>query len=573
MDVGGTAALLDVTSATDLGSTRLLLGSTAHARGARLGVFLRNVDGGEIIQPVSWQQVPTNASDFDGVILEVRADMSAGTVDFLTNGYSSPEGAEAFSTAQVGPDTAPLGVFIGARSNGASDQFNGRVGALAVFNGEVQDDDRAAIYTHLASLWSISDVGPKTVYDPAGPLPAITFPWCGPSAIELAAGDFCIGGVTRGGSTMVAQYNPISDTWQHTMLFELLQVDDHVAPAFVQLSDGHVVAAYATHGGGQDEIYVQKTTTPGDLSTFGAATDIMSAITPFGANRVESSYAQLSVTTDGTVHLFTRIGDLDTPGGFSGTKEEYWCHSMSADGGVTWGTAHPIIGPMRPYTISRAFGNRVYFAFNDTHPAATSNGALGAENSVYLGYIEGGNVYNHDGTLVGAETAGPYDPKSDFTRVYDGTAPNARSWVYDMQVDGSGNVAIVFVTYPSAPSDYTVQTYNRAHWNGTTWTISAIATDGYLGLASQPTYAGGAGIDPADLDTVYLSRRVGGKMQIYRYVTTDGGTTWTTSLMATDAARDAIRPIVAGSKLTFSDTRYGSSYYDFGPCVLGVTPK
>jgi hypothetical protein len=118
-------------------------------------------------------------------------------------------------------------------------------------------------------------------------------------------------------------------------------------------------------------------------------------------------------------------------------------------------------------------------------------------------------------------------------------------------------------------------------WHDTLLTDAgpAITTGG-----REPSYSGGVSLDHSDPTTAYLSRRVGDHNVVERWVTADGGLTFTSAAVEQDLSVDNLRPVVplglakddrvralwmAGSYRYFTDYRT----YVSGPPALPMTPE
>ena len=103
-------------------------------------------------------------------------------------------------------------------------------------------------------------------------------------------------------------------------------------------------------------------------------------------------------------------------------------------------------------------------------------------------------------------------------------------------------MAIVFVVMET---DYSDHRYYYARWNGSAWITNMILDTGTGGFVSgEPTYAGGVVLDPDDVDTVYLSRPINGVFEIWKYITTDDGATWSGTAITRNSRQHNCRPVV-----------------------------
>jgi hypothetical protein len=270
-------------------------------------------------------------------------------------------------------------------------------------------------------------------------------------------------------------------------------------------------------------MYVRTATNPEDASAFDAKVNLASQL---GSNYVTYPvpFQLLSETSD-PIHLFWR----DIPEGASGT--ETLAFSKSTDGGATWAPQTVLFTPgsgIRSYRQIASNGlDRIDFAVTDHHPA---DGAT----SLYHFYYTGGSYYKSDGTLI---TSSPPLTVADLTLVYDGSTE--RCWVWDIAYNVSGNPVIAFPTFPSTSA----HRYRRARWTGSAWDIKTIIDNAGGGIngGGEPYYSGGMALDPDNPDVVWASVGVGGgRWDIYRCGTSDGGATWTTEALTSSGKN--VRP-------------------------------
>jgi hypothetical protein len=203
-------------------------------------------------------------------------------------------------------------------------------------------------------------------------------------------------------------------------------------------------------------------------------------------------------------------------------------YSRSTDGGETWATQIRLLDGAasgRPYLKAAKNGTtRIDFAVTDGHPDSVTT------NSIRHFYYEAGAFYESDGTALGSP---PYSTLTDLTTVYDGTT--SRAWIHDIKIGSDGHPRVVFAVFVST-SDHR---YYYGRWTGSAWATAQICTAGGFLYAAEPYYSGGVCIDGDDANIVYASRGVGGgRWAMYKYVTADGGSTFT----ETDMGFDGIRP-------------------------------
>lgn len=239
--------------------------------------------------------------------------------------------------------------------------------------------------------------------------------------------------------------------------------DDHDNPAFLQLTDGRVLAFYARHG---STSYMVAEAGP-DLR-FGEAVNIAPQI-----GGTLFSYAN-PVLVDGRIALFYRCG-----------RKPDWtvCRSDSADG-RTWSKGEPLlISPgQRPYFKLAAYGSRVDFVITDGHPNEIS------PNAIRHFYLEGGRYFASDGSPLG--------PAPIRVSAIPKVAENG--WLWDIKPG-----LIAYTDFDR----YYLATWDRG------WHSEPIAASGPALYPQEAFYRGGIAIKDADTlytsdgSSVYLHRR------------------------------------------------------------------
>jgi len=419
----------------------------------------------------------------------------------------------AAGTTGVGSRIADTtnGIGIGGRPATAGRELDGSLDEVFIGSGvptlaqlqEVVDQARSPFDLTIPGAWT----------------------WFSDPRAIAASGSVFVGSINTAGHARVTQFN--QSTGERAAGFTLhssLGVDDHDVPSLlIRSSDSKLMAFYCHHNGA--EFYMRVSTNALDASAWDAEVTLDSSL-----GMDSYTYAnpiQLTGETNDPIWLFFR-GD---PPGATGWAQYF---SKSEDDGATWAAATRWIenGSERPYIKLVQNGDaRIDFAVTDGHPNSV------ATNSLYHGYYEGGNWYQSDGTLVGGVGDLPFAP-SAFTLVYDGTTTPC--WVSDIVIDGSGNPVIAYENFPST----TDHRYRYAKWNGSAWSDNEIVAEGTYLYAAEAYYSGGISIDPADVNTVYLSREPGdADWEIWRYVTSDGGATWEGTKLTTESGR-ALRPYV-----------------------------
>ena len=296
--------------------------------------------------------------------------------------------------------------------------------------------------------------------------------------------------------------------------------DDHNAPALAVEPDNRITVYWSTHNG--HHLYYQTTRRPGDITSW----DHWSALTSNTPGGWGFTYPNpVILPAERNRHyLFWRGGDWEPS------------FATRTDSG-RWGRAHVLIDVpgRRPYMKVASNGfNRIALAFTDGHP---DNDVT----SVYFAEVHAGGVYSAAGRWLGSLGGPPVIPGPD-TLVYDARANHGvRSWLQDVAFDRAGQPVVLYSIYPPGTSAQ----YWYARWDGHRWLRHLIVAAGPSIDRTQPHYLGGAVLDHTHPGIVYASAMAGTHHQLERWVTGDGGHSWTFTLLTSAAGAAEVRPVVA----------------------------
>lgn len=505
----------------------------------------------------------------DLMLLEADVNYAAGKQTLYTDGTNSVEGVAAIGSTSASRDTDETASYLSHPLN----RLDGDIISIVEFVGDLSPREREGIYQYFQQIAPELEIGDLQEYDPHGPTPVVFFWFNYPNIFSLGSERYAVGGVTAGGSIMVGDYQFAGDdvAITNTVMFDKLEVDDHDVPTFQRLTDGNLIAVYCRHNY-DGHMYVSKTTTPGDLTSWTTPVNIASQIiTDPGHNVVRSYNFLFRHTGEGNrLYLIGREGDYTIATNPSNILTgEYWTINWSDDDGVTWTHGKRLWGPMRPYT--RAYSNgvdRIDFLFNDSHPNADST------NRVHHCYLKDGAFRKSDGTLIcSMEDLPPLGMNldTDPTLIFNAnTSTIGNAWVWDLTYDiATARPVGTFVTYRNG---YTLNEYYQARWNGSTWSYHRVCEAGLPLTPTQVVYTGGIITDPQDINVVYCSRRVDasgdisptGVYQIFRYVTADDGLTWTGTQL-TFGDKPSFRMVIApdSRKMFWVTGDYGDHYTQY----------
>lgn len=430
--------------------------------------------------------------------------------------------------------------------------MQGDIAEIVIYVGDITEEVRNLTYSYLSQKWGIAYEDPELFETDAGPVSGAWTWFNDPRVAYLGADHFAVGAIHNAGRVVIADLD--GDDYQQSLPAHTFhQRDDHDNPAIIKLASGYLLAAYCGHTTATS-IFVVKSTNTNDASAWGTPLNLDAS---FGHSSY--SYANLIQLDSGRIYFFFRA--------INATTTDYaWHYSYSDDDGVTWVTGVQISETNRPYHKFRKNGaNRIDIIRNDGHPDAVST------NGTYHLYLldTAGVITFHksDGSVMGS----PPFAGAACTEIYNATTGGGRSWIWDV-VNDAGLPVVTFARFPGATATVALDhRYHQARWNGSAWVVNEICAAGGELYAAQDFYSGGVITDPSDIDTVYCSRKVDsngvlsatGVHQLFRYVTANGGTTWTGTQL-TFGALPAIRPYIpdGSSKLFYVTGRY-TTYTDY----------
>lgn len=278
----------------------------------------------------------------------------------------------------------------------------------------------------------------------------------------------------------------------------------HVSPAvLVRSSDRRIVVSVVANGGTHfPTIWIS--TEPEDATAFEAGIDV-------GAGGV-FTYTSLAETSDG---MYLWVGYWT-----SGTRK--LAYYKSADGGETWGS---VVQVLEPATDSTFFWRISHNSTRmDIYATSTDRSSPA---SVYHFIFEGDVLYDSEGNAVAGSAPFPVTDGTLVTNGSLGTADTATA-----TYDGGEPCAALYI---DAGSSVLIR---RARWTGSVWDVDTVADSG--GEVGSNANINGAAI--ADASTVYVPVKVGSFFELYRYTTSDGGTTWDPTAITSGSAADNAMP-------------------------------
>lgn len=370
------------------------------------------------------------------------------------------------------------------------------------------------------------------------------------------------------GRVWVAQLDPASGTRRRYLVDTYLnasgnpQVDDHGNPSLV-IRGGKLCVFWSYHAGSAMKYRIADAVE--SVESFGPIITCSAGNSAGGNGFTYPNPVDFSSGGIGSMYLFWRGGN------FQPTYSK-----ASSLGGNQWSPAKHLFSAasgVRPYmkVLGDPVKGWVHFAMTDGHPRDVST-------SIYYARLQvaDGTIRRANGGLVGnlsAVDAGSPIPVSSLDKVYDG-ATNPRGWIWDLQIDATGNPALTFATVPSR----TAHAYHAARFSGGAWSYAKVCdAGGTIAQDIEDQYSGGIVLDPTDLNTVVVSRQDAANWhRIESWATTDNGATWSRSEVVSDAAEQNVRPFfVRGAPATLEGRllwlrgSYGT-FVDFGTDLVTI---
>lgn len=323
-----------------------------------------------------------------------------------------------------------------------------------------------------------------------------------PRAI-FRGGKTFVGSVTSGGDIAVTQYHHSDGTARTKRIFAN-GADDHASPALYIRDDGRILVASANYAGDSASIYYVLSDNPLDVGSWGSVGKFTSPTGQIG-------YPQ-PLPWNGNIRMYHRTGK----NGWA------WVYRVSADGGNTWGSEQDVLhfGENWQYVHPYRDGSRIHFA-NGDHRLP--------DPSIRHWYLEGGDYYTTDGSLIQSENNALTNP-NDITTVFDASATgNSPAKTYDIKTDENGNPYITFIEHVDTGSGGGDGDYRArwARWDGSQWIVGSEITPMGGAMAERHYYESGICLDSQDPSTVYISVEQDNRnYQIQEWTTNDDGSTW-----------------------------------------------
>lgn len=316
-----------------------------------------------------------------------------------------------------------------------------------------------------------------------------------------------IGYVTGDDGDMCVLSVPDGSSGTTHLLHAAFEVDTHASPALiVRDSDHKLLVLYSKHSDTTMYKRLSTNSLDSDPTLSGGFAAEATAFT--GTLVTYPMVIQRTAEALAPLYCFYRE---------RGTGTGVLAYRKSSDQGATWDSQHSVYadsGNITYWDIALApDGMRIDFVVTDTDGASDQLGSL------FHFFADDEDYKTSDGTPI---AGGPPFDGSDLTLVYD-EADAGKAWSHDLYVNGDGNPVFVYgIADTWTPPGGTDTEYRLAYWDGAAWQGSTILAAAGAGQF-EPTLAT---LDPVDETVVYVTRKIAGQFELWRYTTADGGATW-----------------------------------------------
>lgn len=392
---------------------------------------------------------------------------------------------------------------------------------------------------------------------------------CGNVIFASIAGGEGVDGDRVGGDVQVTTWDP--DTQQsHTVAVGRFGGDDHDVAALWQRPDGRYLVVYTCHNHGisdkQPKSFYRVSTHPHDATDWQDEHIFDWPTTePIGNHIVSVTYSNL-------FHLPDEGGDKGVLYNIARASGQLWRIATSDDWGESW-TLRGILS--LPPEGGRAYSNgypkfcsnghdRIDFIMTEAHPRDYNNG-------IYHGYIQNGKTHDAAGNVLDPDTFSDQAPLPEaFTPLFRPQPPAQGAyhtgWTVALTRCQDQSLHALFSCRVGVQSVSREPVLRKDHLNpqgdadhrlfygklvGSDWQTTELCRMGFGLYDNESDYTGLAAIDPIDGQTLYVSTPIDPRdgIPLHRYelfkgVTTDGGSTWAWETLTERSVHDNLRPQV-----------------------------
>lgn len=415
------------------------------------------------------------------------------------------------------------GITVGAQNND-DNPWNGYVGFVEIHEG-LPSNGLQTREQEIIDSWSGSgneSTGQQLLADGA---------WDGdsnPHVFYDATDDVTyFGAAAANGDVVLANYDHSSGSVTTNTVKSYGSESDHQYPAITIRDDGLVQVFYAAHLG-SNTIYTRISDNARDISSFGSEFQLSDAVGDYP-----------NVAKNGTNGIAFWRGDANKNIQYAETSDD---GSSWTNGSEFYGVAD---SNLYPNVVSEPGSSIVHIAGEYLDLSA---GSLVGYDYLYYAKIEisTGDVMNADGTTVGTLADTPFG-EADLEKAYTESESGYEARVHSLELDTNGNPVIGFQRRdPATISNSDAGDHAVLWFDGTSWNTSVVAS---AGTAIRDGESAGIGVDPTDTNVVYAGQADSlDDADIYRYVSTDGKSTWTQDATVVEDANENIRPLVPSER-------------------------
>jgi hypothetical protein len=363
---------------------------------------------------------------------------------------------------------------------------------------------------------------------------------------RLVLGSMASGG-SRNGNVEAVVYDLAAKKGTTTVLNKL-SIDDHNVPGFVITGSGSIAAMWATHRENCNSYFATL-----DGATWSATKTYSwsgDGCPWAGASTNMVTYANPWLMSSDMNRIISAVRSVDTSPGLL----------SSTDDGKSWSfygriTASPQQGYVAGYY--KYWGNgvdRIDWVGTDAHPRD-------ADNSLWHGYIKGGQVYDSFDKAVDTNVKDKTGQNVDkFTAVFKtGTTINGvrleHMWNHDIMRYADGTIVVLGQGRVSGTgSDDPDKRHIYSRFDGTAWTTTYLVKSGTKLYSDEQDYTGLSAAHPDNPNVIFVSTpydprddktmSANKKREIWQGTTCDGGKTFTWTPVTQNSSVDNIRPVV-----------------------------
>jgi hypothetical protein len=370
--------------------------------------------------------------------------------------------------------------------------------ALALLGSCAPASARMVVWAHGAWSW-FGD--PRAVYV-AGPQAATFVGWIG-----------------WNGDVTIGEYAPEFGLLRSHVVGHEYH-DDHSVPSILVEPNDTLTVFWSGHNGKRMDY--RTTLQPENITSWGPVHYIQAAIS--GVNGFTYPNPVILSDEQDTAYLFWR-----------GANYSQVYETRTSTG--TWSPAHELIQQpgQRPYVKYATNGtSTIAMAFTNGHPRNVLT-------SVYFAEYRDGWLRGANGRLIKRMGTGAIRPDQGDV-VYNARLNGVHAWVWDVALDPNGRPVIVYATFPTNSN----HEYWYAQWTGTRWVSHLLTRAG--GSISPTTieyeYSGGIALDHSNPGIIYLSRQMKSGWDLERWVTKNGGRSFSHSVVVPADNLQNVRPVV-----------------------------